>query len=145
MTYRSIGLIAGLGLATALAAHEGVKDPVVVKRMALMTDIKEDTAVLGGMVKGRVDFDAALAAEIKAALVDHARLIPEHFEPRADDPKSEAMPDIWRDWKDFEDKSEAMRIAAEELDTTGSEALRASFGQFARSCRACHENYRSDE
>lgn len=145
MPRTSLALVLALTAATAALAHSGVEDPLVLERMELMKTIKDDTAVLGGMVKGDVAFDAARAAEIRDKLSAHAEAIPAHFETKAMDPKSEAVPVIWEQWVDFEAESEIMRSAAADLDTSSLDGLRVSFGPLAKSCRSCHESYRIEK
>ena len=137
----AIALLVAAG--TALA-HEGVETPAVMKRMELMKGVGEHTRTLGEMVQGKTAFDAARAARARAALLSAAREVPAHFEARETDPLSEALPAVWEDWDGFLDRAATMEEAARTLDTDSADALRASFADLGRSCRACHEDYRLD-
>ena len=133
------------GFAGAALAHSGVKNAAVKARMALMGEIKDATAVVGGMTKGEVAFDAARAAAARAALMSHAGQIAPAFEARESDPKSEARPGIWSDWADFAAKADVMAAAAAALDTGSLVGLQASMGDLAASCGGCHKLYRIEK
>lgn len=139
---RKTALAAALLAATAAAAHQGVKDPDVKARMDLMGEVKDATGVIGGMSRGKIAFDAAAAAEARAALIDAAARTPELFEPQATDPKTEARPEIWTNWDDFTAKSAALGTAAEALDTSSVDGLRAGLADIGATCKACHADYR---
>ncbi|MFO7854406.1 MAG: cytochrome c [Paracoccaceae bacterium] len=131
--------------AGAALAHEGVENPAVMARMELMKDVGTATGTLGEMVKGETPFDAARAAEARAALIDAADRVPTLFEARETDPESEALPAVWEDWDGFVASAMEMQAAARGLETGTAEALRARFGDLGQTCRACHEDYRLDD
>ncbi|MDU8910762.1 cytochrome c [Aestuariicoccus sp. MJ-SS9] len=131
--------------ATAAFAHSGVKDPDVKARMALMTEVKEATGVLGDMARGKMAFDAAQAEVARAALEAHATRIPTAFETQAQDPKSEALPVIWSDWQGFVAAAEQMETAASGMKVASLDDLRGGMGALGKSCASCHETYRIDK
>lgn len=140
---RSLSLTLALALTAGVAlAHEGVKDPDVMARMELMEDIKAATARIDKMRRGQAPFDAGKAAADRALLVEKAEAIPDAFARKAEDPKSEALPAIWTDWDDFTARAEEMAAAAASMRTGSRDALTGSFGDYAATCRACHEDYR---
>lgn len=128
--------------ATAAFAHEGVKNPVVKARMGTMSTIKDATATLGNMAKGKLPFDASGAQAAKGTLIKAAAKIPTDFEAQEDDPKSEAKAAIWRNFNDFTQKAVALEAAAKALDVSSVDAIRASFGDVGGACGACHKPYR---
>ena len=123
-------------------AHNGVSDPTVKARMELMMTIKKATAVIGGMAKGKIEFDAQKATEAKAVLARAAARIDSAFEQPATDPLSEARPDIWQDRDGFAAKTDEFEAAATALDVTSLENLRAGLGDIGKSCGGCHKAYR---
>lgn len=129
---------------TALA-HGGVKNAAVKARMDLMVAVKEATAVLGGMAKGSLAYDAAQAEVARAALEDHASQIAPLFKAEETDPKSEALPTIWTDWDGFTGAAEAMQVATANMDVTDMEGLRSGLGAIGRTCKACHTDYRIEK
>lgn len=128
--------------ATMAFAHGGVKNPAVMARMDVMADIGATTKVLGEMAKGAQPFDADKARIARAALREATDQVAVRFKAREGDPKSEARPEIWTDWAGFIARTEDMRAAAEALDVSSLERLRAGMGAVGRSCSGCHEDYR---
>lgn len=132
-------------VAGAALAHGGVKNAAVKARMDLMVGVKEATAVLGGMAKGSLAFDAAQAETARAALEEYASQIAPLFRAEESDPKSEALPSIWTDWEGFTRAAEAMQIAASDMDASNMDGVRAGLGAIGRSCKACHQDYRIEK
>lgn len=131
-----------LSLAGATLARADVTNPVVKERVDLMGTIRTSFAALGGMVQGRADFDADVAAEARDTLVEAAGLIPAKFEAAETDPESEASPAIWESWDDFASHASALEEAALALDTTSLDTMKAGFGPIGASCGSCHQAYR---
>lgn len=132
-----VALSAGAALAEAEAS-----DPTVKARMELMATVGAATKTLGGMAGDKAPFDAAAAEAAKAALVAAAADIPAKFEANASDPASEAKAEIWTNWDDFVAKGAAMKTAAEALDASSLDGVKAGMGAIGGSCKACHSAYR---
>ena len=140
-------VLAGLAIAVPFSvsmAHSDTSNmqPQVAARMAVMTQIKEAMAPLGGMAKGAVEFDAAVAQAAVASLLDASERTATVFEPNVTDPKSEALPAIWDNWDDFVSKSDDLTFAAEGWDVSSLDSLRAGMGNIGAACSACHKSYR---
>ncbi len=137
-------LVLGLGAGVA-SAHEGVKDPDVLARMQSMSRLKEELALLGGMAKGEARFDAAEARAAARSLSQEATRIVPLFDVRANDPASEALPEIWTRFDDFETRAAATADAAAGAaqGITDRKSLRRAMGRIGKTCRSCHENYRA--
>ncbi len=141
---RPRALILALPLVAAFGAlaHEGVKNPAVMARMMLMTDIKDSLGVIAAMAKGDRPFDATEAENARQALLTAARKIPAAFESPETDPKSEARPEIWSDWEDFTDKAEALTVAARDMNVTALASLQEGLVSAGQTCRGCHKPFR---
>ena len=127
---------------TVAIAKEGVKDPIVKARQDLMATQGMNMKVLGGMAGGKVPFDAAAAEAAKAAIVATSTEIGAKFKPQATDPVTEAKPEIWTNWADFEAKAMALNAAATALDTSSLEGVQAGMEGLGGACGACHKAYR---
>ncbi|OCX66764.1 hypothetical protein BFP70_00990 [Thioclava sp. SK-1] len=135
----------GLGLAvlsSAAIAHAAVTDPTVKARMQGMKDIRTHYAIMGDMVKGKTEFDAAAAQAAMAELAIEAENIPALFADPAADPESEAKPAIWDNMDDFAQKADALYAAAMAADTSSLDGARASMKQIGMTCKACHDDYK---
>ena len=131
-------LVAGTAFAT-----EGVTDPDVMARQALMGTIAGNAKILGEMAGGKTAFDAAIAAKAKADMVAAAADIPAKFKPEATDPKSKAKAEIWTNWDDFVAKSEMLLTAAEALDPSSAETIGAGMAGIGGACKSCHTTYQN--
>lgn len=137
-------LVLGAALLSAgVAFAEGeATDPTVQARQALMKTVGMNTKILGDMAGGKTTFDAAGAAAAKAALAAAAADIAAKFETQATDPATEAKPEIWTNWEDFVTKAAALKTAAEGLDASSLDSVKAGMGAIGGSCKACHTAYR---
>lgn len=135
-------LLAALLAATAALAHSGVKDPQVKARMDGMAAQGTQTKVLGQMAKGAAPFDASKAQAAIRALKTEAKRIPALFQHQADDPKSEAKPDIWTNWPAFTERGDTLYDALAAADVTTPDALTRSVRTIGAACGACHKQFR---
>ncbi|MFZ5964152.1 c-type cytochrome [Thalassococcus sp. BH17M4-6] len=129
-------------LAGAAFAHSGVTDPTVMQRMQLMKDIKDTAAQLGKMTRTLVPFDPDQAEALARDMARHAAAIPAAFETPAQDPRSEAKPEIWTDWPDFVADAAMLEDAASAMQTGTLDELRFGMRAVAKACATCHEDYR---
>ncbi|MEP3298952.1 MAG: cytochrome c [Pseudoruegeria sp.] len=128
--------------ASMAIAHDGVANEAVKARMDVMKTIGASTGTMGKMLQGKAEFDADAAAAAATAMANAAAQIPTVFEANETDPESEASPEIWTNWDDFVAKGAALEMGAKALDTSSLDALKASFGGAAGTCKACHSKYR---
>ncbi|MAQ82071.1 MAG: cytochrome C [Maritimibacter sp.] len=140
-TYIAVGVIA---LGTTAFAHSGVKDPDVMNRMMGMSEMAKQMKVLGAMAKGEQAFDAAAVDAALVRMAEEASYIPSLFEPKATDPKSEALPVIWNEFDTFEEHARALEKTSTAL--SGTVGTRADLGpamkELGQACSACHSDYR---
>lgn len=144
MIKKAILACAGGVFATAVLAHEGVQNQAVLARMQSMSQIAEETKLLGQMAKGQVSFDASAARMAVARIAEQADETARLFARPEMDPKSEALPVIW-------DRFDHFVSIADELQTAASEAagyidteveLRTALARIGGTCRSCHADYR---
>ena len=128
--------------ATAALAHKGVQNQAVKARMDNMSELAAATKTIGEMAKGITEFDKTAAARALADLSTHGQKIPDLFEAREDDPKSEARDSIWKKWDDFTARSAAMIQTVDAITLDGPDDLRPALAKIGETCRACHEAYR---
>ena len=142
LTRRAPLLLALALVGTMALAAEEAKDPDVKARIALMQALKAETGTLADMVAGKAPFDAAKAeAAIEALRADADRVEPA-FKPRADDPASEALPDIWNAPSEFRQKGNRLMKATMELDGGSPGALGDSLETLSAACKDCHGRFK---
>jgi len=108
----------------------------------VMKEIKGAMGVLGGMAKGAVAFDAAVAGAAQKTLIKQSGMVATAFEANETDPKSEALPAIWENWDGFVEMADDLTFAAEGLDATSLDGVRGGLGNIGASCGACHKKFR---
>ena len=115
-----------------------------------MEDIGDAFKVLGREMKA----DAPNLEAVRTHAATVARLAPEvsrWFPPGTgpDVGKTRAKPEIWQKPEDFAAKTRAFQAAAQKFDATAKAgdvaAIKASFGEVGKTCKACHDPYRAPE
>jgi cytochrome c556 len=141
---------ATLLMVTAVVAHEEDTDPkkeAIEYRQSVMTIVGWNFRPMGAMVKGDRPFDAkAFAAHAKdLAAVASVDILP-GFPEDSDGKGSKAKPEIWMKWDDFKEKLGNMQREVAKLGEVaagGDEgAMKKQFGATAKTCKACHDDYK---
>ena len=138
---------------------EAVPAPPATKEAALrlmherherMEDIGDATKALGREMKA----SAPDVATVRTHAATIARLAPQvsRWFPAGTGPdigKTRAKPAIWQKPEDFRAKTRAFQAAARSFDATAKAgdvaAIKASFGELGKTCKACHDPYRAPE
>ena len=131
--------------ATAVMAHQGATG-VVKQRMDAMSDIAANLKSVNQMLRGSLDYDAESVRNAMQAISDHAAMLPHQFPEGTDAAPSEAAPSIWTDPDGFNAIFSELEMSAAELVTMAEDpdAVQQGFRSVAKTCKACHEDYRID-
>ncbi len=104
-------------------------------------------AILGGMARGEVPDDQALFTKAAGDLAVLAGMVTEGFQQEGISAASRALPDIWSNMGDFNQKAadfaaaaSATAEAAEGGDFEGAKELATNIGS---TCGGCHRPYRA--
>lgn len=129
-------------------AHSGATG-IVKERMQLMKDIASDTKALGLAFRGKTPYDPAEIAAAAERIAEHAGTrLTALFPDGSNDHPSEASSEIWSDWERFTEIADDLRISAQRLAdeaSSGQTATAPLFGDVARTCKACHQDFRIDD
>ncbi|MGG7566169.1 c-type cytochrome [Rhodovulum sp. DZ06] len=121
-----------------------LSDPVSL-RMHMMKNVGAAMGALGGMAKGEIAYDAALAEQSFRVMNSAALGFAAQFPEGSATHDSEASPKIWSDAAGFEAAAAkfladtASAMAAKPAD---KDAFMPVFGQVAANCKGCHQDYR---
>ena len=101
---------------------------------------------LGAMASGKAPYDAKLAQD-NAAIVEFMSKLPwAGFTADSQSVKSKAKPDVWTDKAKFDQGAEKMMTEVAKLNVAAKagnlDALKAAFGETAKTCKACHDAFR---
>lgn len=104
---------------------------------------------IGAMASGRAPFDAKAAAEHAAVVESLARLPWVAFGEGTDKgAPHRAAPAVWMDKTKFDQGGERMQAEIVKLGAAARsgnlDQLKAAFGGAAKSCKACHDDFRTE-
>lgn len=141
--------IAAVVLASPVLAQDV---PQAVKaRQGLMDMNGINAGVLFAMAQGKRDYDAEAAKTaagniVLLASINQNNLWPEGTDADALPSQTRALPAIWTNYPDIEEKAKAWLAAAQAAESAagnGLEALQAAIPALGASCKACHDDYRA--
>ena len=144
-------MIFAVGLLTLNAANAELFDPedAVRYRQSLYQVISAQTSVMGGMVRGDLDFDGEEISKRADNIAKVAGMLPETYFPATRGVGDSNMRDrAWNNMEDFQSKGQAFGKALQELIQASSASdfdhgkARSTVGALVQSCRNCHDDYR---
>jgi cytochrome c556 len=147
----SIGALVALGLTAGCGGGgEEVDDSPEAQafrfRQAVMRVVAQKMIPLGGMARGDIELDEDLFKKSASDLVTMAGMTTEGFMPEGTVSGSAALPAIWENWSDFEQKAADFQQAAQALNDAaqsgGFAAAQSLVQPLAGTCGGCHRTYR---
>ena len=141
---KTVAIIGSLVLSTLVTAQAQDPEVVVEYRQSLFNVLAWNMGGLGGMAKGEVPYDKAIAERNAKRMVDVVGMLPESFVAGTYDGK-DALPDIESNAADFKAKYEDLQKQIDVLaQVAGDEAgLKGQLGKVGATCKACHDKYRA--
>ena len=143
----SAAALVALAAALPAVAQFAKPEDAIAYRQSVMTVMGTHFGRLGAMVQGKVPFDAKAAAE-NAHVVHEMSLLPfSAFGPGTDlGHDTKAKPDIWKVPAKFQAAAKEMQQQVVKLDAAAKggnpAAIKTAFGDTAKACDACHDNFR---
>ncbi|MEJ2177262.1 MAG: cytochrome c [Gammaproteobacteria bacterium] len=150
---RNLLVFAGVVAVVSMAqAHEGAKG-VVKERMGSMSAMGDALKIIADMVKGKAEYNIDEIRASTEVLSTHANKITDYFPDTEESKKSyvsEALPEIWKNWPEFEAQSQNLEKAVSDLEKQAAleldqRALRIVFAKTAKACSACHDDFRKPQ
>jgi len=122
----------------------------IAARQGLMQVQSFNIAILGGMARGNVDYDAAAAQTaadnlVAASGIDGRGFWPEGSDNAALGDATRALPAIWENMGGFGEAWMAYGAAVTgvaDVAGDGLEALQGAIGPLGGACGSCHRNFR---
>ena len=147
MTLKNITLLSLLSICYLLpqaAADTDVKGTIQY-RQNYMNAIGGHTGAIRRLKDGRFTAEGHLQMHTEA-LARLARDIALLFPEGTGAGKTDAKPEIWEDWSDFEARAAESRQAAQALldavQSGDAGAIDTRFGELTQTCKACHKPFR---
>jgi cytochrome c556 len=158
----SCALVLGAVLASCAMAAEGAPpaggamggmpspaERAIQYRKAVMTVVGGNFGPIGGVLAGRMPYNAADIGKRAERVAFMAGLAAEAFPEVSKDGDTKAKPEIWTDkagfdkaMKEFGDASAALAVLVK-TDQTNSDAFKAAAGKVGQACKGCHDNFRA--
>ena len=130
-------------------AHEdeGNAQRAIEYRQSIMTLFGWNMKPMGAMMKDKMPYDQAAFARYAGDLQATAGLdLLAGFPPDSEGEDSDARPDIWFDFADFQQKYKNLQTAAENLKQTAKSGdktnIKPAFEALGKACKACHRAYK---
>jgi cytochrome c556 len=140
----------------AAAAPAGASPPqptpaerAIDYRKAVFTVLGGNFGPIGGVLQGRMPYDAKDVAKRAERVAFMAGLAAEAFPEISKTGNTKAKPEIWTDKEGFDKAvktladSTAALAALVKTDNTNSAAFKAAAGKVGEACKGCHDNYRA--
>lgn len=139
-----------LAMIMGLTACGGVDpDSPLGKRKAIFKQMLHTSEDLGGMLRGRIQYDEALFVE-KALLLDDLSKQPwQHFPTVKEDDKTSARDDVWQRQERFQELARDLESTTARLveSTTqlplNKSVLAIRMQAVEDSCESCHQEFRA--
>ena len=149
MKFRKSRLVSGFVLALPMlaGAHGNHADPVEYRHAGFYM-IGWHFQPMAEMVKGEKPMDAKAFATHAAAVANIAPLLLEGFANGPHKGKTDAKPEIWKNYADFSKKMQAFETESARLAQVAQNGdagqVKDQFMKTAQSCKTCHDDYRKD-
>lgn len=145
----ALSTLAALLTALPAAAQFQKPEDAIKYRKAAFTVMGAHFGRIGAMVNNRVPFDAKVAAENAEIVAEMAKLPFAGFGPGTDKGgDTRAKPEIWAEMDKFRAGATKLQEESVKLATAAkggnADTLKAAFGEAAKTCKACHDNYRKE-
>lgn len=144
----ALAALATATLFTALPAAAQFQKPedAVKYRRAAFFVLGQHFGRLGAMAQGKLPFDAATAAANADVVASLAKLPFAAFGPGTEGGDTNALPEVWKDADKFKAGQQKMLDEVAKLATAAksgnADQLKAAFGDAAKTCKGCHENFK---
>ena len=140
-----------LALIAATSAQAQFKSPedAIKYRQAGMRLMAAHFGRLGAMAQGKMAYDPKIAGENADLVVVLAKLpFPAFAEGTDMDAPSHAKPEVWKEMPKFKEAAEKLQAEAAKLPAAARSGdlaqLKVAVGNVGKSCKACHDNFKSD-
>ena len=148
-TFAALALaVVAFGASTpASAQFEKAEDAIKYRHGALFV-MGQHFGRIGAMANAKLPFDAKAAQDNADIVATLAHLPWAAFGPGTDKgARTSAKPNIWTEQAKFKEHADNMQTATMQLaaaaKTNNLDNLKVAFGDAAKSCKACHDNYRA--
>ena len=140
----------GLCLVAPVFADKDPNEKAIKARQGEMQLRSFNAGPLFGMAKGKIEYDAELAAKLAGNLklmldLDMGRAWPGGSDNANYPGKTTALPKIWETYPEISEYGKRYKEAVNNLAAVagnGQDALKSAIGPLGKSCKGCHDDFR---
>ncbi|MBV8535287.1 MAG: cytochrome c [Alphaproteobacteria bacterium] len=149
MITAAAGFAALLAAGVVVAQAQNAPAEIIKQRQEMMKANGAAAKTLADMMKGEKPYSQDAAHQAAVTINDNSKKIPSMFPAGSGSEagvKTGALPAIWQNKADFDEKSKKLEEESAKLVAANDEAaVKAQFGNVGKACGGCHETYRSKE
>ena len=144
-------LLVALMATAAFSAHAATdtKDPIQARK-AIFKEYKKTFGAMGGMIKGKTEYNQAEFAKLAAEMEALSKQPWSHFPAGSDKGgKTEARAEIWSKPAEFKKAADEHQAAFAQLTKVAQAAktlddVKPAFGAAQKTCKSCHDSFKKD-
>ncbi|MEP1472832.1 MAG: cytochrome c [Halieaceae bacterium] len=145
-----LATVSGLAISPLAISHFDDSQIPQSYRQSYFALLAGNFGPMAAMMKGEIPWNQEQFAAYSADLSAVATLNVERgFQAGSDKGTTRAKPEIWSNMADFESKLGDMRSATAALEAAAAsgdkEQITQAFGQTGKSCKSCHDEYKSKD
>lgn len=138
-------LAGALLLPPALSSAQDDKDPVISYRQKVMQSIGANIGAISDVLKYSLPHQGNI--QVHAEQMNRAAsLIPSAFEENLSEGLTDAKPEVWDEWQEFEEYAGDLESASAELAEVAAGGDAAAIGAQVKkvgdTCKQCHDEFR---
>ena len=139
--------LAGIGTALPAAAQFAKPEDAIKYRQSALSVMGTHFGRIGAVVQGKAPYDPKATIENANIVLTMSRLPYVAFVEGSDKGgNTKAKPEIWKESDKFQAAAKDLQEQAVKLDAAAKsgnlDAIKVAFGDTAKTCKACHDNYR---
>jgi cytochrome c556 len=131
----------------SVSADEVKPEDAIKYRKSIMSVMRWQLKSLSAMEKGERPLDKDMLVKNAAYLEMLSKMSLEGFVPGSDTGDTKAKPEIWADMDKFRGGMDKLQTETTKLAQVAKigdmDQIRAQFGETEKTCKACHNNFRS--
>ena len=137
-------VVAALVLVTSARGAED-DEAIIGYRQKVMSANGANMGAIGDILKFKLPYEKDIAGHARAMSIT-AKMIPSAFEKPVSAGKTDAKPEIWKEWDDFKKDAEKFVEASDKLAKVAeggdTKAVMAQVKEVGNACQHCHEEFR---
>ena len=130
-----------------VSADDVKPEDAIKYRKSVMTVMRWEFKPLSAMVKGERPFDKDMFVRNAAYLEVLSKMPLEGYVPGSDKGETKAKPEIWTEMDKFKGGMDKLQTETAKLaqvaKTREMSQIKAQLGETEKTCKACHDNFRS--